>query len=49
MHGVYVRLYYTIELKYGRDIDPVKIEYLIVSLDSKEKVESVYRKIALDK
>jgi hypothetical protein len=42
-------LYYTIELKYGSDIDPIKIEYLIVSLDSKETVTKVYRKVALIK
>ena len=42
-------LYYTIELNYGFDIDPVKIEYLIVSLNSKKQVTRVYRKIVLDK
>ena len=40
---------YTIDLDYGWDIDPVKIEYLIITLDSKEHVTSVYRKIVLDK
>ena len=41
-------LYYTIELNYGSDIDPIKIEYRIISLDSNDMVTKVYRKIALD-
>lgn len=42
-------LYYTIDLDYGMDIDPVKVEYLIVSLNSESRVMKVIRKIALDK
>ncbi len=43
------KLHYTIEVDYGWDIDPVKIEYLIVALNSNEQVINVYREIALDK
>ena len=42
-------LYYTLECDYGYDIDPVKIEYLIVILDSKDHVTQTYRKVTLDK
>ena len=42
-------LYYTTELKYNGDIDPTKIEYLIVTLNQKQNVTSVDRKIILDK
>jgi hypothetical protein len=43
------QLYYTIELDYGMDIDPVKIEYLIVTLNSESQAIEVIRKVILDK
>lgn len=42
-------IYYATEVDYGWDIDPVRIEYLIISFDSQERVNSAYRKITLDK
>ncbi|CAM3153324.1 hypothetical protein PASE110613_17875 [Paenibacillus sediminis] len=42
-------MYYTIEEDYGHDIDPIKLEYLVVKLQTNEKVESYYRKVVLDK
>ncbi|RUS45857.1 hypothetical protein [Cohnella sp. AR92] len=43
-------MYYTIEEKYGYDIDPIRLEYLIVKLKTEEKVvESYYRKVVLDR
>lgn len=43
------KLYYTIEIDYGSDIDPVKIEYLVVSLGSEEQVSSVFIEIKHNK
>lgn len=43
------QLYYSIELDYGMDIDPVKIEYFIVTLNSESQVIEVIRKVTLDK
>lgn len=41
-------LYYTTEVDYGWDIDPVRIEYFIISFDSQERVIRAFRKITLD-
>ncbi|WP_143007029.1 hypothetical protein [Paenibacillus tianmuensis] len=40
-------MYYTIDLFYGYDIDPVRVEYLVFSLDSNNKVTKYVRKLAL--
>lgn len=37
-------LYYTTEVYYGWDIDPIRLEYFIISFDSKERVTSACRK-----
>jgi hypothetical protein len=42
-------LYYIIECTYGNDIDPIKIEYLVISLNSNNTVIKVCRKVTLDK
>ncbi|OAS18658.1 hypothetical protein [Paenibacillus oryzisoli] len=42
-------MYYTIDLYYGLDIDPARIEYLIFSLDSNNRVSKYVRKTTLDK
>lgn len=42
-------MYYTIDLYYGHDIDPVRVEHLILSLDENNKVISYKRKKTLDK
>jgi hypothetical protein len=42
-------LYYATEVDYGWDIDPVKLEYFVISFDTQERVISAYRKITLDR
>lgn len=42
-------LYYTIDLEYGTDIDPVKVEYLIIYLNADNKAINAIGKIVLDK
>lgn len=41
-------LYYATEVYYGWDIDPVRVEYFIISFDSQERVIRAFRKITLD-
>lgn len=42
-------IYYATEVDYGWDIDPVRLEYLIISFDSQERVISACRKITLNR
>ena len=42
-------IYYATEVDYRWDIDPERLEYLIIAFDSQERVKSACRKITLDK